>query len=136
MIAFTEPGAWTEIDIPIEDEYPAVFVAAEAGAPDREFVLARRPGVAENILSLTVDGSVPQSPTKALYIESQGVDATCVDCEVRVRFQASEDAGDALRPCVDGGHTTMLLYVHLDDANVTFLNRTVGDIREQCLLLP
>lgn len=133
MVAFTEPGAWTETIIPIEDEYPAVFASADG----REFVLARRPGVVENILSLGADGSLPQSPTMALYIQSEGVDATCVQCGVRVRYRATEEADDALAPCRVEGHDVMLLFVHLADEQVIpHLNRTVGDIREQCLLLP
>lgn len=133
MVAFTEPGAWTETIIPIENEYPAVFASADG----REFVLARRPGVVENVLSLGADGSLPQSSTMALYIESEGVDATCVQCEVRVRFRTTEEADDALAPCRAEGHAPMLLYAHLADENVIdWLNRTVGDVREQCPLLP
>lgn len=86
-------------------------------------------------MTLSGSGEVGPSSKYAQYIESIGVDATCVDCEARIRVAGTEEADDLLKPCRDANHTVMLLYVHLDDANVIdWLNRTVGDVREQCWL--
>jgi len=122
------------IELDENDEYPGVIKSISSG---REWVLARRPGIAENIQSLQGDGSLGPVSTMAEYYESSGVDATCLDCGDRFRFRYTPAADAFLRWCRGRVHRTMLLYVHLDDANVvSHLDppRTVGDIREHTKL--
>lgn len=129
MIAMADgTEAMAECPMRPDGTYPAA-IASEG----REFVLGRRPGVVENVMALSADGEVGPASTMAWYIESEGVDATCLDCKARIRVEKTEEADDLLELCRSRGHTVMLLYVHLDDANVIeWLNRTVGDVREQC----
>lgn len=96
-----------------------------------EWVLAQRPGVAENVHRILADGSLEPAPTVAIYQQSTGVDATCLDCGTRDRFASHITADYALKPHRRRGHDTLVIAVHLDDANVIeWLNRTVGDVRE------
>lgn len=119
------------VELQKDGSYPPVISDGQ-----HEWVLARRPGVSENVFALRDDGSNEPASTLAEYHESKGVDATCLTCEIRVRYRTTIAADDALGPCRTMQHTTMLLYLHLDDANVIeWLQRTVGDVREATSLL-
>jgi len=116
---------------PSDGEWPA-FMAAEG----REWVLSKVAGVAENILVIEADGSLGAAPTLTEYVESEGMDATCLDCASRVRFTTAMGADNSLEACRQAHHVTMVLPVHLADSNVIDgIGRTVGDVRESTTLL-
>jgi hypothetical protein len=120
-----------EIPLQPDGTYPAVVEDHDG----HEWVLARRPGVIENVMTLGSEGQVGPASDMAWYVQSVGVDATCIECEARIRVDGSEEADDLLTPCRAQGHDVMLLYVHLADEQVIpHISRTVGDVREQCFL--
>jgi len=116
---------------PSDGEWKA-FVWADG----REWVLSKIAGIAKNIQTIEADGSLGPVPTLTEYVESEGMDATCLDCATRVRFATALRADASLEACRQAHHVTMVLPVHLADSNVIDgIGRTIGDVRESTTLL-